>query len=156
MEGANKILLKEAHETIFAAEKDLLDNAGQTSPEVLDVENKTSMLKNLVLQPSWEKSAVNFAIEELRRARVRLDEKKAPGVDALRAQQETEAKLAALKKQEEEVAREKAKILAGDNAGPAVPTLTLTEQGEFFVTHTSIAYADQTVVNVVMQTTLIV
>lgn len=75
IEKAHRILMKEAHETIFSAEKDIVEQAGTFNPEVNKVEEKTAELKTLVLQPTWRTDEINSAIEGVRQARVKLQEK---------------------------------------------------------------------------------
>lgn len=75
IEKAHKVLMKEAHEAIFSAEKDIVEQAGSPGPEVGKIEEKTAELKSLVLQPTWRANEINSAIEGVRQARVRLQER---------------------------------------------------------------------------------
>lgn len=67
--------MKEAHDAIFEAEKDLLANSGVSNPEVTEIQIKTSSLKDIVVQPHWEKQTMISGIEELKQARTKLQDK---------------------------------------------------------------------------------
>ncbi|KAH0292887.1 glycosyltransferase family 34 protein, partial [Aureobasidium sp. EXF-3399] len=75
METANKLLMKEAHDAIFAAEKDVVGQDASSVPEVADVEEKATNLKSLIVQPSWKKDDLNALIEAVKQARASLQQK---------------------------------------------------------------------------------
>lgn len=75
METANKLLMKEAHDAIFAAEKDVVGQDASSIPEVADVEEKASNLKSLIVQPNWKKDDLNAMIEAVKQARTNLQQK---------------------------------------------------------------------------------
>lgn len=66
-------LLKEAHDMVFAAEKDLMDYAKSGEPKSLGtVEDMAERVKGIALQPSPERKELRRAIEDLRGARTYL------------------------------------------------------------------------------------
>lgn len=75
METANKVLIKEAHDAIFAAEKDIIGQDRSSVPEVAEVEEKATSLKTLIVQPDWKKADLNNLIEEVKQARTRLQQR---------------------------------------------------------------------------------
>lgn len=106
METANKLLMKEAHDAIFAAEKDVVEQDASSIPEVADVEEKATNLKSLIVQPNWKKDDLNALIEAVKQARASLQQK-------LQQKEEQDQKLKAAKikadeerrKQEEQKAK---------------------------------------------------
>lgn len=75
IETANKVLMKEAHDAIFAAEKDVIGQDASSIPEVAAVEEKATSLKSLVVQPDWKKADLNALIEAVKQARTSLQQK---------------------------------------------------------------------------------
>lgn len=67
--------MKEAHDAIFAAEKDVMGQDGSSIPEVAEVEQKATSLKTLAVQPDWKKAELNSLIEALKEATARLQQK---------------------------------------------------------------------------------
>jgi len=132
VEQASKILLKEAHEAIFAAEKQLMGHEGSDNPVLTGLYAKMSKLKELVMQPFWEKQDIITAIDSVRQAGANLES----GIEAETAKlQETEAKKTELQAQVDAAESEKAALLAEATAAtttaievaegaPAVVTLT--------------------------------
>ena len=83
--------MKEAHDAIFAAEKDIMDDLVSFMPEVAEIEAKATSLKSLIVQPSWKKSEITEAIEVLKQARAKLQQKlDQPEVEVM-GEQEAEA-----------------------------------------------------------------
>lgn len=74
METANKLLMKEAHDAIFEAQKDA-DGQDATIPEVAILEEKTTNLKSLIVQPNWKKEDLNTLIEAVKQARTNLQQR---------------------------------------------------------------------------------
>ena len=110
MTEANKKLLKEAHDSIFAAQKDLIDyaNAGKAN-QLKYVEEKTTALKSIALLPDWKKSDLVHAMDALRKARARLqgDALSSSGM----SDTEKERKLKELEEQNKAAAKAKAELL---------------------------------------------
>ncbi|KAH0264677.1 glycosyltransferase family 34 protein, partial [Aureobasidium melanogenum] len=108
METANKLLMKEAHDAIFAAQKDV-DGQDATFPEVAILEEKTTNLKSLIVQPDWKKEDLNVLIEAVKQARTnlrqRLQEKEA---------EDQKLKAAKNKADEERRKQEEQKAKSGD------------------------------------------
>lgn len=75
IETANKVLMKEAHDAIFAAEKDVIGQDASSISEVAAVEEKATSLKSLVVQPDWKKADLNALIEAVKQARTSLQQK---------------------------------------------------------------------------------
>lgn len=113
--AANKILLKEAHTAIFAAEKDLLEHAGETTKLVTELETRVTRLKELVLQEKWHKSEVEDAVNAVKRARTDLETGNEAAMEQQRALEEKKVEQEA---QNEAAAKEKADLL-----GNAVTTV---------------------------------
>ncbi|GAM83366.1 hypothetical protein ANO11243_013530 [Dothideomycetidae sp. 11243] len=66
---SSKTLLKQAHEALFAAEKEMLrheDKASGTETQAL--QEKIVRLRDLVMQPSWTKAELREAVEDARKA----------------------------------------------------------------------------------------
>ncbi|CAD0112680.1 unnamed protein product [Aureobasidium uvarum] len=95
METANKLLMKEAHDAIFAAEKDVDGHDAASTPEVSAVEEKATNLKSLIVQPNWKKEDLNAMIEAVKQARTILQQK-------LQEQEAQHEKTKALKDKAEE------------------------------------------------------
>ncbi|KAI4715511.1 hypothetical protein E4T48_08302 [Aureobasidium sp. EXF-10727] len=95
METANKLLMKEAHDAIFAAEKDVVGQDAASTPEVAAVEEKATNLKSLIVQPNWKKEDLNAMIEAVKQARTILQQK-------LQEQEAQHEKTKALKDKAEE------------------------------------------------------
>jgi hypothetical protein len=81
VQNSQKVLLKTAHEAIFAGEKDLLDNEYATDPsnfDLLTIDNAIQRLKTLVMAPQseWQKPTISVATNQLTEARAKLQEKK--------------------------------------------------------------------------------
>lgn len=74
METANKLLMKEAHNAIFEAQKDV-DGQDATIPEVTILDEKTTNLKSLIVQPNWKKEDLNALIEAVKQARANLQQR---------------------------------------------------------------------------------
>ncbi|KAG9516906.1 glycosyltransferase family 34 protein, partial [Aureobasidium melanogenum] len=74
METANKLLMKEAHDAIFEAQKDV-DGQDATFPEVATLEEKATNLKSLIVQPNWRKEDLNVLIEAVKQARTSLQQR---------------------------------------------------------------------------------
>ena len=109
METANKLLMKEAHDAIFAAEKDVVGQDASSISEVADVEEKATNLKSLIVQPNWKKEDLNALIEEVKQARTSLQQK-------LQLKQDQDQKLKAAKNKADEERRkqEEQKAKFGD------------------------------------------
>jgi len=81
VQQSQKILLKTAHEAIFAGEKDLLDNAYAANPSNIDllaIDNAIQRLKMLVMAPQseWQKPVISAATNQLTEARAKVQDKK--------------------------------------------------------------------------------
>lgn len=81
VQNSQKVLLKAAHEAIFAGEKDLLDNSYATEPSNPDlraIDNAIQRLKMLVMAPQseWQKPTMTAATNQLTEARAKVQEKK--------------------------------------------------------------------------------
>lgn len=155
-QNAHKILLKEAHESIFAAEKDLLEHSAENSPALDTVTEKAANLKHLVLQPDWQKSELNFAIEELRQARSQVSSSLDPSSPAVQKQKELETQLEEQRKVIAEAEKAKAELLGlavvtPVDAAPVIVAVTSTEIGDFAVTHTRIEAGDFAVTHTATQ-----
>jgi len=79
---SNKLLLKAAHEAIFAGEKDLLEAGFGSSADTPDMNNisvRVKELKNLVMSPEefWSKKDITVATDSVTEARAKLQEIKA-------------------------------------------------------------------------------
>ena len=109
METANKLLMKEAHDTIFAAEKDVVGQDASSIPEVADVEQKATSLKSLIVQPNWKKDDLNALIEAVKQARTSLLQKLQQ-----KAEQDQKLKAAKDKADEERRKQEEQKAKFGD------------------------------------------
>ena len=109
MEIANKLLMKEAHDAIFAAEKDVDGQDASSIPEVADVEEKATNLKSLIVQPNWKKDDLNALIEAVKQARTSLQQK-------LQQKEDQDQKLKAAKDKADEERRkqEEQKAKFGD------------------------------------------
>jgi vacuolar-type H+-ATPase subunit H len=84
---ANKLLLKSAHEAIFAGEKDLLDGGfgqGASSPEMEQISAHVQKLKVLVMSPQdgWNRNDIKSAINDVTESRAKLQEKLAAEIEA--------------------------------------------------------------------------
>ena len=105
METANKLLMKEAHDAIFEAQKDI-DGQDATIPEVATLEENTTNLKSLIVQPNWKKEDLNTLIEAVKKARTslqqRLQEKEAQNQKIKAAQNKADEER---RKQEEQKAK---------------------------------------------------
>ena len=80
VQHSQKVLLKAAHEAIFAGEKDLLDNGYAGDPsnfDLLAIDNAIQRLKMLVMAPQseWQKPTVSAATDQLTEARAKVQEK---------------------------------------------------------------------------------
>ncbi|KAK4983370.1 hypothetical protein LTR50_007270 [Elasticomyces elasticus] len=111
---ANKELMKEAHDVIFAAERHFLVGHEGVDTELSALEEKISKLKTLVMQAYWHRVDVRSAIDQ---ARV--------------AQEKLQSKLADLEKKLQTEAEEKKKELDEYNAQKKEEELKLlkAEQG---------------------------
>jgi uncharacterized protein YbcI len=109
METANKLLMKEAHDAIFAAEKDVVGQDPSSIPEVADVEEKATNLKSLIVQPNWKKDDLSALIEAVKQARTSLQQK-------LQLKEDQDQKLRAAKDKADEERRkqEEQKAKFGD------------------------------------------
>jgi chromosome segregation ATPase len=109
METANKLLMKEAHDAIFAAEKDVVGQDASSIPEVADVEEKATNLKSLIVQPNWKKDDLNALIEAVKQARTSLQQR-------LQQKEDQDQKLKAAKNKADEERRkqEEQKAKFGD------------------------------------------
>jgi hypothetical protein len=81
VQNSQKILLKTAHEAIFAGEKDLLDGgyaAEPSNPDLQAIDNAIQRLKTLVMAPQseWQKPTISAATNQLTEARAKVQEKK--------------------------------------------------------------------------------
>ena len=81
VQNSQKVLLKAAHEAIFAGEKDLLENGYATDPsnfDLLAIDNAIQRLKMLVMAPQseWQKPVISAATNQLTEARAKVQEKK--------------------------------------------------------------------------------
>ena len=81
VQHSQKVLLKAAHEAIFAGEKDLLDNGYAGDPsnfDLLAIDNAIQRLKMLVMAPQseWQKPTISAATNQLTEARAKVQEKK--------------------------------------------------------------------------------
>ena len=81
VQHSQKVLLKAAHEAIFAGEKDLLDNGYAADPsnfDLLAIDNAIQRLKMLVMAPQseWQKPTISAATNQLTEARAKVQEKK--------------------------------------------------------------------------------
>ena len=74
---ANKVLLKEAHDLLFAAEKTTLTNLTSplTDQETKDVEDSLSVLKDILLDKTLRPSSVRGAVDTLRGKHKILEQK---------------------------------------------------------------------------------
>jgi hypothetical protein len=80
VQNSQKVLLKAAHEAIFAGEKDLLDNGFAANPSDFDlqaIDNAIQRLKMLVMAPQseWQKPTISAATNQLTEARAKVQEK---------------------------------------------------------------------------------
>ncbi|KAG9750692.1 glycosyltransferase family 34 protein, partial [Aureobasidium melanogenum] len=108
METANKLLMKEAHDAIFEAQKDV-DGQDATSPEVATLEEKATNLKSLIVQPNWKKEDLNVLIEAVKQARASLQQRLQE-----KAAQDQKLKAAKDKADEERRKQEEQKAKFGD------------------------------------------
>jgi hypothetical protein len=81
VKNSQKVLLKTAHEAIFAGEKDLLDGgyaAEPSNPDLQAIDNAIQRLKSLVMAPQseWQKPTISAATNQLTEARAKVQEKK--------------------------------------------------------------------------------
>jgi hypothetical protein len=81
VKNSQKVLLKAAHEAIFAGEKDLLDGgyaAEPSNPDLQAIDNAIQHLKTLVMAPQseWQKPTISTATNQLTEARAKVQEKK--------------------------------------------------------------------------------
>lgn len=81
VQNSQKVLLKAAHEAIFAGEKDLLDGgyaADPSNPDLRAIDNAIQRLKTLVMVPQseWQKPTISAATNQLTEARSKVQEKK--------------------------------------------------------------------------------
>ncbi|KAF4554186.1 Hypothetical protein D9617_5g070630 [Elsinoe fawcettii] len=155
----NRQLLKEAHEAIFSAEKVLMSSTDKSATDIQKLEDRTTRLKHLVLQPSWPRVDMTQAIDEVRKVRAALESAQPPApIDPEQA-----ARLAAIEKQKYEAEMAKAEILGIDThpnppAGvdAAVEGVTGGEPDivikNVMVTHTQTAFEMTTHMIVVMET----
>jgi hypothetical protein len=93
---ANKLLLKSAHEAIFAGEKDLLDGGfgqGASSPEIEQISAHVQNLKALVMSPqdAWNQNDIKSAINDVTESRAKLHEKLVADVEAQKQALEKQA-----------------------------------------------------------------
>ncbi|KAI5239871.1 hypothetical protein E4T42_08542 [Aureobasidium subglaciale] len=102
METANKLLMKEAHDAIFAAEKDVIGQDASSVPEVVAVEEKATDLKALIVQPNWNKSDLNALIEAVKQARTKLQQKMQEKAAKDQESQAADAKAAEERRKQEE------------------------------------------------------
>ncbi|KAI5195203.1 hypothetical protein E4T39_08343 [Aureobasidium subglaciale] len=109
METANKLLMKEAHDAIFAAQTDVIGQDASSVPEVVAVEEKATDLKALIVQPNWNKSDLNALIEAVKKARTKLQQKVQD-----KAAKDQESKAANAKADEERRKQEEQKAKFGD------------------------------------------
>ncbi|KAK4972553.1 hypothetical protein LTR28_012311, partial [Elasticomyces elasticus] len=110
VEKANKELMKEAHNVIFAAQRHFLVGHEGVDTELSALEEKISKLKTLVMQADWHRVDVRSAIDQ---ARV--------------AQEKLQSKLADLEKKLQTEAEEKKKELDEYNAQKKDEELKLLE-----------------------------
>ncbi|KAH0067766.1 hypothetical protein KCU60_g21102, partial [Aureobasidium melanogenum] len=108
VETANKLLMKEAHDAIFEAQKDV-DGQDATFPEVAVLEEKATNLKSLIVQPNWKKEDLNVLIEAVKQARTSLQQRLQE-----KAAQDQKLKAAKDKADEERRKQEEQKAKFGD------------------------------------------
>ncbi|KAG9863911.1 hypothetical protein KCV02_g24294, partial [Aureobasidium melanogenum] len=108
VETANKLLMKEAHDAIFEAQKDV-DGQDATFPEVAALEEKATSLKSLIVQPNWKKEDLNVLIEAVKQARTSLQQRLQE-----KAAQDQKLKAAKDKADEERRKQEEQKAKFGD------------------------------------------
>ena len=140
----NTKLLKEAQDSIFGAQKDAVDYADASKADQLRyVEEKAAALKSIALQPTFVKSELSHAIDELRNARARLQDDSVSSSSMSDA--EKEQKLRELEVQNQMAAKAKAELL-GLGVPPAAADAVI------YVTHTATAVEMTTHVEWVYQT----
>lgn len=81
VKNSQQVLLKAAHEAIFAGEKDLLDSgyaAEPSNPDLQAIDNAIQRLKMLVMAPQseWQKPTISAATNQLTEARAKVQENK--------------------------------------------------------------------------------
>jgi len=107
--------VKEAHDMIFAAQKDLLDHAESVDPEATRmVDERTERLKKIALETAPKRKDSTHAVEDLRGARTYLQSKVA---SAVTDDEETENRK---KPESQNQAAEKVKAEMLGNATPRV------------------------------------
>jgi hypothetical protein len=82
VKNSQKVLLKAAHEAIFAGEKDLLEGdyaAKPSDPDLQAIDTAIQRLKMLIMVPQseWQEPVISTATNRLTEARGKLQEKKA-------------------------------------------------------------------------------
>lgn len=100
--------MKEAHDAIFEAQKDV-DGQDATFPEVATLEEKAMNLKSLIVQPNWKKEDLNVLIEAVKQARTSLQQRLQE-----KAAQDQKLKAAKDKADEERRKQEEQKAKFGD------------------------------------------